>query len=130
MLRRKYQQYGPCVQAIFPFLMTMLLFEQQIVARLIKCKMFCLKIWGRITQQFYIYFTYKGLNKIGVRGRDCFFTALNKTGRNCLLLQTSSRAQFLNFLTLYSGIDYTQLIIFVGFLEICIPQAISCCLHI
>ena len=26
----------------------------------------------------------------------------------------------------YLGIDYTQLIIYLGFLEICIPQATSC----
>ena len=39
----------------------------------------------------------------------------------------SSRVQFLYFLTLYLGIDYTQLIIQVDFLEIYVPQAISCC---
>ena len=29
-------------------------------------------------------FTYKSLNEIGVRGRDCFFIALDNTSLNCL----------------------------------------------
>ena len=60
-----------------------------------------------------------------MRGRDCFLVALNKAGRNCLSAETSSGAQFLNFLSLYLGINYTQPIIYVGFLEIYLPQATS-----
>ena len=40
---------------------------------------------GGITRQsFHICFIYKSLNEIGVRGRHCFFIALNKTGLNSL----------------------------------------------
>ena len=66
---------------------------------------FILKLGGNnstIISKFYSYFIYKSLNKIGA---------------------TSFPAQVLFFLYfLYVlGIDYRQLTIYVGFLEICIP---------
>ena len=60
-----------------------------------------------------------------------FLTFVRLIGANRLVHEITKKSDHRNqifyFLTLYLGIDYTQLIIYVGFLDICIAQAISCC---